>query len=624
MRKSLDASLEGIKAEEQELRRVESDWLSSHEIKAGVQKQHNPHPIDNASMSALTFRTKVVEDSEFDWCEDIVGEVTHAENTANARVIGHACVKLIRRQNIRPIFHQEMEALSQDSSQLAFDLFDRYGYLKRELIEHCVKKGSGVWGDEVSSGDILLVESVRVDKEWRRKGIGSKLVMALWRKAQKEHDVHFAFAWATHLNDEAGIQPLGTSKTERKAIFDEGESVAIALFRSIGYRRVGSSVWFCFAADASHASHNLALGDDYNPPQYQSDELDVDEVIGEDEDAAEARRMVRLQQARPLHHAITVLADSDCVESLSQQRALNPITSTTWEAVDDCGNTILHLAAITMKIKSLGWIMESGLDTTLINCRNREGYTPLEALQSLLESTRVKKELLGDWAIWPASDDFRGFSYKAVLCLLRLRDMQGLTTEEIARVMYGCTCGGCIEGFLSPRMSLALQYQARNFQSILGRPSRSMDGNRWGSCYGIIFGHIRPSVRDKFRTNKSMRQGFYNLFDHIAKCLSAGHFPDERNVFQSMIKEAEWPPVTKTFLQGGGTVSDALNTMIHHAMNDATIDAMNDAMVDEYSGTFMEEYGEAVEMLPRCRNDHEYGFVRSLCGLEQRQRYLPP
>lgn len=133
-------------------------------------------------MSTLKFKTKVVDEGkykELEWCDGIVAKVTHAAEAVTEKDIGHAYARLIRRDSIRETFHEDIEEASQDSSQLGFELFDRYGCLKPELIEHCVKKGSGVWGDEVDAGSILLVETVRVDKEWRRKGIGARLVMNL-------------------------------------------------------------------------------------------------------------------------------------------------------------------------------------------------------------------------------------------------------------------------------------------------------------------------------------------------------------------------------------------------------------------------------------------------------------
>lgn len=595
----------------------ESVWPESDGIEPESEIQGNPQPVDSAAMSMLTFRTKVVDEGkykEFEWCDSIVGKVTHAEDASNSKVIGHAFARLIRRDYIRPKFHENMEEASQDSSQLRFELFDRYGCLKGELIEHCVKKGSGVWGDEVDVGNILLVETVKVDKEWRRKGIGAKLVTNVWRTAKKaDPHLRFAFAWATQLNGEVRDQVEGEPRAERDAVFDENEAVAIALFRSVGYRRVGSTVWFCFAADPDHPSRRIASTDDFDPQQYQSGDLDIEIIDKEDEDTTEARSLEKLQQMRPIHHAVTVLADNDCVEYLDQQRTSTPTTNAAWEALDRSGNTILHVAATLSKVKSLNWILTSGLYSKLIGVRNHEGYTPLEALQSHLESIRVKRELMGRWLIWTASDDFRGFSNEAVLCLLKLRGKK-VTREDIARIKGGCTCGQCLDGFLSPRMLLALLSQAETSHDMFDAEFGDMDGDMWSLLNDDYTVHMRQSVRDNLRTNKSMRRGFANLFDHIATCLRGKRIPTEASVFRVMDENSEWPPHTKNFLQRGGRVSDALSVMIDHAMSE-----------DEKTGIgdFMEMMGDEVRQLRKCRNDHEFGFVRFGFGLEQPPRSVP-
>ncbi|KAI9847651.1 MAG: hypothetical protein M1830_007341, partial [Pleopsidium flavum] len=393
---------------------------------------------------------------------------------------------------------------------------------------HCVKKGSGVWGDEVDIGDILLVETATVDKDWRRKGVGAKLVKDIWRKAKKLNPrVRFAFAWATQLNtNELRNDVEGKPKADRIAKFDENEAIAIAFFRSLGYRRVGSTVWFCLAANPEHSSHKMATADDYDPPRKSPNEFD-----SEDEgEVGEASRLRKLQQNLPVHHAITVLPDLECVAFLNERRGSTPIADAAWKTVDQSGNTVLHLAAILSRPKTLDWIMDSGLGVELTAVRNQEGYTPLEALQSLLESNRVKRELLGAHLIQPVSNEFRGFSDESVLCLVKLRGMRNLTMEEIARVKTGCTCGECILGFLSPRMLFALLCQAEMTHDMLDQDIE--DAEMWCAFSEYCTTHILQHVRNNLRTNKSMRQGFSNLFDYIAACLRAKQVPNAPNVLQ--------------------------------------------------------------------------------------------
>lgn len=54
---------------------------------------------------------------------------------------------------------------------LAFGLFDRYGRLKKAFKDHVIQKGSGVWGDEFDSGDLLLIEEVCIQSPIVAKGL---------------------------------------------------------------------------------------------------------------------------------------------------------------------------------------------------------------------------------------------------------------------------------------------------------------------------------------------------------------------------------------------------------------------------------------------------------------------
>ena len=71
-----------------------------------------------------------------------------------------------------------MEELTRDFFELAFGLFDRWGNLKSELRNHPIKKGTGVWGEELDEGKFLLIEEFTIDENHRRKGYGRKLVGA--------------------------------------------------------------------------------------------------------------------------------------------------------------------------------------------------------------------------------------------------------------------------------------------------------------------------------------------------------------------------------------------------------------------------------------------------------------
>ena len=56
------------------------------------------------------------------------------------------------------------------------------------------------------------------------------------------------------------------------------------------------------------------------------------------------------------------------------------------------------------------------------------------------------------------------------------------------------------------------------------------------------------------------------MCDHVATCLRAKVVPNEANVLDALQNASEWPPVTKNFLQRGGSVASVALTLFQGAM----------------------------------------------------------
>lgn len=127
------------------------------------------------------------------WLEEIDGFVTlnpMEDQPATSRRaendIAECNAKLIRRNQMRESFWLEMEGPLQETHNLAFDLFDRYGRLDPEFYEHDLRKGTGVWGNELDHGDILLFETLKVSAGYRQRRIGTKIVNAIMETTRKK------------------------------------------------------------------------------------------------------------------------------------------------------------------------------------------------------------------------------------------------------------------------------------------------------------------------------------------------------------------------------------------------------------------------------------------------------
>jgi hypothetical protein len=197
-----------------------------------------------------------------------------------------------------------------------------------------------------------------------------------------------------------------------------------------------------------------------------------------------------------------------------------------------------------------------------------EGDTPLEAVLINLEAMRTRRvfNTLGDLTV-PRSDKFEGHSDASVVCLARLKGLSEITSLDRARLASGCTCGQCISGFLSPRMCFALLCQVEVRHDMLSDSVGQDSGSDFVHFNEELVEYLPNRVRENLKTNKSMRQGFANMCDHIATCLRAKVVLNEANVLDALQNASEWPPVTKNFLQRGGSVASVALMLFQGAMN---------------------------------------------------------
>jgi GNAT superfamily N-acetyltransferase len=536
-------------------------------------------------------RSELDEFAEFKWLEVMDGVVTCIERSSDGaaeKQVGYCQGKLIRRNQIRAVFYHEMEEPSRETSLLAFDLFDRYGRLRSEFKDHPIRKGSGVWSKELDTGDILLIEEIKIDKAYRRRGLGKKVVGAMLEKAREKTHQFFAIAWPTFLNE-------GDVRTETEAladpedrgrVFRREQDMIIRFFRSLGFRRIGSTYWFGLACEGEHPSRLLAPDDDYDPPVPHT--------------------AVTSSILQPLQQSLMQSQDEEAIKALEQYLQHTPSTDPCWLATDKDGNTLLHIAALNFKVTSVNFIMEQDFGPQMLEMRNSEGDTPLEAVLTKLEAMRTRRvfNMLGDLTV-PRSDKFEGHSDISVICLARLKGLSEITSLDRARLASGCTCGQCISGFLSPRMCFALLCQAEVHHDMLSDSVGQDSGSSFVDSNDYLLEYLPNRVRENLKTNKSMRQGFTNMCDHIATCLRAKVVPNEANVLDALQNASEWPPVTKNFLQRGGSVACVALMLFKEAMNQ-----------DELAGDGMhaDVFEEDITKLPECRNDHEFGFVSGMCG----------
>ncbi|KAM0797150.1 hypothetical protein BDR22DRAFT_864113 [Usnea florida] len=560
-----------------------------------------------------------------------------ASDAADSPNIGRCTAKLIDRDQIRAYFHRGMAEVSNNAANLAFDIFDRWGCLKSAYQCHPIKKGTGVWGPELNSGRFLLIEIMAVAEQYQRKGYGKELFRQVWERAQEmsaqidderrtDHIRYLEYVWETYRRDrqppiavddwidrghpglrsgqqkaspcdfaivratvlktdKIRAQTNGLSSAERQKFYREKLTALEHYWRAMGFRRIGSSPYFCLAKDAKHPAHLLTPQDDYMRPAalWFSPRGNVQDFP----------ILNSVPKQGNFEH--TALTDIEAKELLEARIQSHPTTHPSWLSVDRHGNNILHILAREYKSEALTWTLSLPFAASLRSVRNLEGETPLETLETQIESDRSFKVVALAGVVM--ADIYSGLASNQLQCLRQLKCIENPSHDELQRLCFGCTCGLCLGGFLSPRVAYSLQCESESqyhwLNEIVDDTEDLFDDWYRSSKY------LAPRVKDNLKTDKSMRQGFANLFSFISPTLQAKRLPTSQNILDLQGDSNEWPPATRNYLQRGGTV--------HAVVQSCFEDAIARGRSHE------EMHQKEIAALPVCRNDREFVFARRQC-----------
>src|SRR2546423_909584 len=130
------------------------------------------------------------------------------------------------------------------------------------------------------------------------------------------------------------------------------------------------------------------------------------------------------------------------------------------------------------------------------------------------------------------------------------------SADGCLRLGYGCTCDRCLAGIVSPRVASAMLFQAEvAHDQLTGK--LDCDGKTWAKINDSLLAALPPRVHENLKPSKSMRNGYANMFSHVAECLRQKIVPAAENVLETNRNTSEWPPVTRNYLTRGGMVDTA-------------------------------------------------------------------
>ncbi|KAB8224399.1 hypothetical protein BDV33DRAFT_188357 [Aspergillus novoparasiticus] len=470
------------------------------------------------------------------------------------------------RDNITAQCTHEGKAIGREIEKVVWMIFNRYGFLKEKFKSYPVHRGTGVWGSELDDGPLLLIEEVYItDAEWRRKGVGSAMVRQLLVVGEKcvnsakPMDMSpglIALEFGSLIED---VQPqyVGKSKRQKLEINLRAINTAVSFYRFLGFRCIGSSPCFAYSFNPNHRAQSIAPDMDFGPQMELLDDREEETGMGDYiipygvEVQLRERTLSAMRKEFPLHHAATTLPDLECMEYLKKATAEDEINLT---IVDRTHKTLLHTLARRLKPERIRWLLAHvNAASSWKSARDINGDSPLDVLKDFLEDMRTKRLVfMGNPDV---SDDFRRYPPTAVECLSLLDDT--LSPDlSVSHLKYGCTCGQ--SEILYDMLSYGID-----------------DGQTWVEWNDSRLENVAYDVQQNFKTNKSICQGYTNIFSRVCDCLQSNLAPSVEKILQAVEQWNEWPPVTRNYLTRAGDlrgIRAAVTCILDeaHSMDDRT------------------------------------------------------
>ncbi|KDR66028.1 hypothetical protein GALMADRAFT_259860 [Galerina marginata CBS 339.88] len=509
-------------------------------------------------------------------------------------------------------FLEIMDEDSQELHEFSTGLFDKNSNIRPWLVDGGSRSGSGCWGSELSVGDMLYVQDLSVKAEYKRHGVGSKLLQALLETLDKGFRAH-AFAWPTPI----------CFRSDDKAEWIREQDNIIAFYRKNGFRRVGLTQFFAYSPDPAHPSRKLPVSADPEPPWRAFDLANATTpklTIGE------------VKTRFPVHYAITTNKTASLAATLV---AAHGTDAGILRARDAEGMTPVFIAAASENLLALRVLLDldpQGVAEDLINAQNAQGMTPLEALQSSMRSTREFSEtLLGKWDGYPDAGLQCEYVLAKAMRLPLVLDGEGNPVKAgmyVKKRKYGCTCGKCTGGWMSPRMRFCLATQAAlqkdnmSFEIDYFKPRQPRSPSSL-LCCGLDY--IPPPIRRE--VYKSFYLGLYTVFLAIYDILER---PGSVLTPKAVLAEALTLDAgcVQFFLNKGGRMEHVLDATVHMAREQSslgdgtfeeTFDVDPDADSEGEGGDCVREF----RAMPRCANDLAFEVVRSHVGLSAGVQWGP-
>ncbi|VDC01207.1 unnamed protein product [Peniophora sp. CBMAI 1063] len=500
---------------------------------------------------------------DHDYKSAYLKKVHYLLRTTDGRVIAQAFGEIILRNQLVADRRWEADMEVGELRPAICQLFNSRARLPVEHISNPHLRGTGVWGSELNRGSILTVDYIAVEKEWLPQTVVTPFVKLILspKMTTMEIDAPDIFPWLLESCTFAIAAP--------SMCFHSGGPDGVEgtkLLQDAGFRRIGCSNLLAMALrDSSHPSRSLPASED-------ADEIDTSTMAASlpfCELPSALRDLIRPswgedQTRSPLCTLIVdrEYSDEDIVIVIADLAANQQQAHFVMPDSVRRNATPLHLAAIQFRVAVIEKLLASGARESL-SAITVDGLTPLDCLHREMRATR-------DLA-WKHSVAWPGHSPEALQSQhILLKAMERpIPVGDSAR--WGCTCGQCTGGWLSPAMLYQIQVQAEHGASVsykepiqltvgfrdLPRPIQfyTLEMLEWFEFIEYIPMPVREAG-----VNAMFLKGYSAIFAAIASLVKQHAIPTVEAVLEAVLgKDGLKVEELRFFLENGGKVEYVLN-----------------------------------------------------------------
>ncbi|EDR04255.1 uncharacterized protein LACBIDRAFT_304787 [Laccaria bicolor S238N-H82] len=392
--------------------------------------------------------------------------------------------------------------------------------------------------------------------------------------------------------------PEGSNPEEDARVQDR----QAAFLRKNNFRRIGRTRFFGYSPNPEHPSRLL-------PAEADADRSE-NEFVPTKPAPADRDDFMRTY---PLHFAIINLPKQNVASVIEAYHTQDPSTV---HKQDHNGFTPLYVAAAYANASALKALLKFGAASDLNKHVNKDGMIPLERIEDTMRSTRELAELL--------MHKWEGYSRNELKVQLILKremgiSVHGQTDEEyLENRKWGCTCGECDEGWLSPRMRFRLETEAAlSKENMTVLAPQFQRGQPLPEIPGLAhqFDYLPPNLRTK--VYKTFYNGYVTIFENLYVLLDQTEGVPSVPRLRTLCKGDR---DVNFYLKKGGKFEYALESMVEGAKSQS---CLGDSMFEEIWES-ENDTDDEYRKLPRCANDLEFDFVKRMIGVPPKGPVLPP